>query len=61
MSSDSDSGVLVIVGYIYLFISQIMTLYYWWDWAQDHGFWSCVFIGPLVAEFKGLLWIFFIL
>lgn len=60
MSNNSESNLMVIIGYIYLLISQIATLYFWWDWAQDHDFWSSFFIGPIVGEFKGLLWIFFI-
>lgn len=57
---DSGTNFLMIIGYIYLMVSQIMTLYFWWQWAQDHGFWSSILIGPLVGVFKGLLWIFFI-
>ncbi|HUH73896.1 MAG TPA: hypothetical protein VLZ75_05760 [Chitinophagales bacterium] len=60
MSNNNGTGILVILAYIYLIISQFMTLYFWWEWAQTHGFWSSIIIGPLVGEFKGLLWIFFI-
>ena len=59
-NNDSGANILGIIGVIYLIISQIMTCYFWWLWAQDHGFWSSILIGPLVGEFKGLLWIFFI-
>jgi len=45
--------------YAYLILSQVFTLYFWYLWAQDHGFWSSVFIGPIVGEFQGLLWPFF--
>lgn len=48
------------LGYVYLIISQIMSLYFWWQWAQNHGFWSSLLIGPIVALFKGFLWILFI-
>jgi hypothetical protein len=58
--NDNGSNVLSIIGVIYLIISQIMTCYFWWQWAQGHGFWSSMLIGPLVGELKGLLWIFFI-
>jgi hypothetical protein len=61
MSKHSEINPLQILGVIYLIISQFMTLYYWWEWAQDHSFLSSIFIGPLVGEFKGLLWIFFVL
>lgn len=49
-----------IILYIYLFISQIFTLYFWFLWAKTHGFLSTVFIGPIVAEIKGLLFPFFL-
>lgn len=60
--SNNDSGMSlpIIALMIYLFISQIMACYFWWQWAQDHSFLSSAFIGPIVGEFKGLLWIFFI-
>ena len=50
---------LAYVLYIYLAISQVSACYFWYLWAQDHGFWSSLFIGPLVGEFQGLLWPFF--
>jgi len=59
-NNDSGTSTLMVIGYIYLIISQIMTLYFWWLWAQDHGFWSSILIGPIVGELKGLLWIFFV-
>jgi hypothetical protein len=30
------------------------------EYAQDHGFLSSLFIGPIVGEIKGLLFPFFI-
>jgi hypothetical protein len=61
MSENNNfEGFLGLVAVIYIFISQIMALYFWWDWAQDHSFFSSLFLGPIVGEFKGLLWIFFI-
>ena len=59
-TNETGSSILAFLTGIYLVISQIMTLYFWWIWTQDHGFWSSILIGPLVGEFKGLLWIFFI-
>ena len=46
--------------FIYVMVSQVLALYFWYLWAQCHGFWSTVFIGPFVSEFKGILWPFFI-
>jgi len=45
---------------VYFIISQFATLYFWWEWAHHHSFLSTVFLGPVVSEIKGLLWIFFI-
>lgn len=45
--------------YIYLFASQIYSLYFWYLWSQDHGFLSTIFIGPFIGEVKGLLFPFF--
>lgn len=50
-------GVLLI---IYFIVAQVFAMYFWYLWAQDHGFWSTIFLGPIVGEIKGLLWIFFI-
>jgi hypothetical protein len=61
MRNDSNGGSFwITLGVIYLVISQIMALYFWWEWAHEHGFWSSLIIGPFVAEFKGFLWFFFI-
>lgn len=61
MGSDNIlKNIVIFLGVIYLFISQIMACYFWWKYAQDHGFVSSIFIGPFVGEFMGLLWIFFI-
>jgi hypothetical protein len=49
-----------VLAYIYLMISQFMALYYWWQWAQNHGFWNSLLLGPINGECKGLLWIYFI-
>ena len=54
-------GVLGLIAfYVYLIASQVCTLYFWYIWSHSHGFISTVLIGPLVSEFKGLLFPFFI-
>jgi hypothetical protein len=58
--NERTTNVLSVIGYIYLIISQIMTIYFWWQYAHEHGFWGSIFIAPFVAEFKGILWVFFI-
>lgn len=45
---------------IYFLVSQILMIYFWYLLAQVHGFAYTLFIGPLEAELKGLLWPFFI-
>jgi hypothetical protein len=57
---NSDYSILVILGWIYVAISQIMACYFWWLYAKQNGFWSSVLIGPIISEIKGFLWVFFI-
>jgi hypothetical protein len=45
---------------LYIMIAQMFALYFWYLYAQDHGFLASLFIGPFVAEIKGLLFPFFI-
>lgn len=45
---------------LYIMIGQVCALYFWYVYAQSHGFLASLFIGPFVAEFKGLLFPFFI-
>jgi hypothetical protein len=45
---------------LYIMIGQVFALYFWYLFAQNHGFLASVFIGPIVGEFKGLLFPFFI-
>jgi hypothetical protein len=50
----------VFIFYVYFFVAHIFTLYFWYQWAQTHSFLSSFLLGPFVAEFKGLLFPFFI-
>jgi hypothetical protein len=45
---------------LYVIISQVCAVYFWYLWAQDHEFLSTLILGPIVGEIKGLLWPFFI-
>lgn len=45
---------------LYIMIGQVFALYFWYLYAQNHGFLASLFIGPIVGEFKGLLFPFFI-
>lgn len=49
----------VSIFYVYLFVAHIFTFYFWYQWAQTHGFLSSLIIGPFVAEIQGLLFPFF--
>ncbi len=49
----------VLIG-IYALVSQVMTVYFWWKMAKVDNFITAMFIDPFIAEFKGLLWVFFI-
>ena len=51
---------LMIILQIYMIMSQIFMLYFWYEWSQYHGFLNTLIIGPFVSEFKGLLFPFFI-
>lgn len=57
---DKQLGFVTAMVYIYAIIAQIFMAYFWYQWSQDHGFLSTVFIGPIVGEIKGLLFPFFI-
>lgn len=48
------------IALLYIIIGQIFALYFWYVFAQNHGFLASVFIGPIVGEIKGLLFPFFI-
>ena len=45
---------------IYFLVSQFIAVYFWYLIAKEHDFLYTLFIGPLEAEFKGLLWPIFI-
>jgi len=59
-NNDNGANFLMIILWLYVIISQFMTFYFWYQWAQDHSFWSTFIAGFFVSEFKGILWIFFI-
>jgi len=46
---------------IYIVVSQIMSLVFFIDICKEwDNLFAIIFAGPIVAELKGLLWIFFI-
>ena len=58
--NDYKIGILSVLIYLYILVSQIFAAYFWYEYAQDHGFLSTLFIGPIIGEIKGLLFPFFI-
>ena len=53
-------NILGVVIYIYLITAHVCMFYFWYLWAQTHGFWNTLIFGPIAAEIKGLLFPFFI-
>ncbi len=45
---------------IYCIITQIYAVYFWYLFSRNNDFLESLLIGPFVAEFKGILWPFFI-
>ncbi len=62
--SNSDSwysGIFGILLGLYILVSQIMTVVFFVDFCRDwDSIVSIILLGPILAELKGLLWIFFI-
>lgn len=59
--NNSSSAVLSFVIGIYMLISQIMTLVFFVDYCKaDDSLLKIIMVDPILAELKGLLWIFFI-
>ena len=57
---DNLNIIRVAIFYVYFFVAHIFTLYFWYQWAQDHSFLNSLFLGPFVAEIQGLLFPFFL-
>jgi hypothetical protein len=57
---DQFKMLLYQIATIYIIVSQIFALYFWYLYSQDNSFLSTMIIGPIVGEFKGLLFPFFI-
>lgn len=62
MANESDNKFLGVLGFIaglYIIAAEIFALYFWWKMAKTDSFFMTIFIDPFIAEFKGLLWPFF--
>ena len=52
--------ILYVVLWLYIVISQIMTVVFWWEMMLEDNIFATIFIDPFIAEIKGVLWPFFI-
>lgn len=59
-SSDIIQTILGFLLWAYGIASQIMAVYFWWQYAKEDSFFSVITIDVILAELKGILWIFFI-
>jgi hypothetical protein len=59
-TSDTASAILGIIVWLYGIASQIMAAYFWWQYAKEDSFFATITIDVILAELKGILWIFFI-
>ena len=46
--------------WLYGISTQIMAIYFWWKMMKEDNFFMGIVIDPIIAEFKGILWPFFI-
>ncbi len=63
MAKDSNnffSGILGVLVVLYIISAEIFAVYFWWLMAKEDSFLTTILIDPFIAEFKGLLWPFFI-
>ena len=63
MAKDSNnffSGILGVLVVLYIISAEIFAVYFWWLMAKEDTFLTTILIDPFIAEFKGLLWPFFI-
>ena len=59
--SNSDNSFGGILLFIYLAISQIMTVVFFVQYCKvDDSMLKIIVIDPILSEIKGLLWIFFV-
>lgn len=52
--------ILYIIFYLYIIVSQIMTVIFWLEMMLEDNIIAVIFIDPFIAELKGLFWPFFI-
>ena len=55
------NSILSLLIAIYFFVSQVMTLVFFVGYCkEDDSLLKIILLDPILAELKGLLWIFFI-
>ena len=59
-NSETGSGILGVLLGIYILISQFMALYYWIDYVKEDNFFMAITIDVILAELKGIFWIFLV-
>lgn len=59
-SDNSFSGILGVFAVFYIISAELFAVYFWWLMAKEDSFLTTILIDPFIAEFKGLLWPFFI-
>jgi hypothetical protein len=60
MSNSNTNPILSIVAGLYGLSAAIFSLYFNWQYAQEHGFMAWLFFGEVIATLKGVLWPLFI-
>ena len=59
-NSESGSGILGMLLGLYMIISQFMAVYYWIGYVKEDNFFMAITIDVILAELKGIFWIFFV-
>lgn len=59
-NSETGAGIFGILLWIYCIVSQIMAVYFWWQYAKEDSFIMTITLDVILAEIKGIFWIFFI-
>ncbi len=62
MSEENNSGTnfLNILMWLYVIVSQIMTIVFFIEYCRKDSIIEIIFIDSILSEIKGLLWIFFV-
>lgn len=48
--------ILIVIAMIYVFVAQIMAGVFFIEYCQQNSIIRSLFLGPIISEFKGLLW-----